>query len=346
MAEMGRTTMLTTSRIVTIALLVAAAAAATASLMTNGPDERADKPLTPLSFQLSWFHNGGYAGYYAADRQGHYAEEGLEIRFVQGGPKVDPVLSVLEGRAQIGVANASHLLKARSEGKPVRAIAVIHQLNPVLFVTMEGSGITHPSQFAGKTIRTTVANLPILQAVAQRFGITPEQYKVVQTPDLSEFYSGDVDVVTGFHFWTKNKMEKDGQRGIFMYPDNYGIHLYRNCIFTTDDFIAEDPDVIAGFLRATLTRGWLHAVREPEVAGPLIAKYAPKADVAHETRLLMAMLPLINTGEVPIGWMKPEIWTGMAETLERIGYLDRPVDADDVYTMRFLEDIYLGGVGG
>ena len=150
----------------------------------------------------------------------------------------------------------------------------------------------------------------------------------------------------GFHFGTKYILNKKKLKVNFMYPDNYGIHLYRECIFTTDDYIAEHPEVIAGFLRATLKRGWISAIREPEVAGPLIVKYAPKADVALETRFLAAMLPLINTGEVPIGWMKPEVWAAMADTLERIGYLDTPVDASDVYTMRFLEEIYLGGVGG
>lgn len=343
--------MFTTTRTLTTVLFIAAAAIA--GLIATGPDEhaegrsdeRAASAFTRITLQLPFWHSGAFAGYYAADQQGGYAEEGLAVDFRVGGNAIDPVLSVLEGKAEIGIANASHLLKARSEGRPVRAIAAIHQLNPVMFVALEASGITHPKQFAGKTIRSSAANLPILRAVTQRFGVTPDQYNVVHKYEFSQFSKGEIDILAGFHFWTKNRLEKAGLKGRYMYPDNYGIHLYRDCIFTTDDFIAERPDVIAGFLRATLKRGWISAVREPEAAGPLIVKYAPKANVAYETEFLMAMLPLINTGEVPIGWMKPEVWAEMAETLEQIGCLDRPVDAADVYTMRFLEDIDLGGVG-
>ena len=148
--------------------------------------------------------------------------------------------------------------------------------------------------------------------------------------------------MTGFHFWTKKKMERDGQAGHFMYPDNYGVHFYRDCIFATDDYIAEHPDVIAGFLRATLKHGWNYAVRNPQAAAPMIARYKPDADLAFETEFLAAMLPLINTGEDPIGWMKPEVWAEMAKTLEWIGILDGSIDATDVYTMRFVEEIYGG----
>ena len=52
------------------------------------------------------------------------------------------------------------------------------------------------------------------------------------------------------------------------------------------------------------------------------------------------MIPLINNGEVPVGWMKPEIWARMADTLYTIGALAAPMDPERLYTMRFLKDIY------
>jgi NitT/TauT family transport system substrate-binding protein len=324
--------------------IVAVAAVAFVGAVREGWDGKPPGGLTEVAVQLPWLHSGAFAGYYAADQGGAYADRGLKVRFVEGGGPIDPVRSVLEGRALFGIASANHLLQARAEGKPVRAIAVIHQLNPIVFVALEGSGITHPRQFAGKTIRASATNLPILRALARRFGIARDQYVVVDLRDTNEvyrkFYAGEIDVMTSFHFWSPSRLKKDGKKARFMYPDNYGVHFYRDTIFTTDDVIAERPDLVAGFLRATLKGGWMEAVRDPGHAGSLVVRYAPKKDVGHETAFLTAMLPLINTGENPIGWMKPKIWAAMAESLGSFGVLAGPLDPADVYTMRFLKEVY------
>jgi hypothetical protein len=41
--------------------------------------------------------------------------------------------------------------------------------------------------------------------------------------------------------------------------------------------------------------------------------------------------------------MKPEIWDGMERTLREQGILTTPLDAEDVYTMQFIQQIYEGG---
>jgi hypothetical protein len=55
---------------------------------------------------------------------------------------------------------------------------------------------------------------------------------------------------------------------------------------------------------------------------------------------MTAALPLINTGEDQIGWMRPEVWAGMADTLHDQGVLAQPVPPTTAYTLQFLEDIY------
>jgi hypothetical protein len=54
------------------------------------------------------------------------------------------------------------------------------------------------------------------------------------------------------------------------------------------------------------------------------------------------MLPLVNTGEDYIGWMKPEIWSGMEKTLREQSVLAKPLDVTEVYTLQFLQQIYKG----
>jgi len=55
---------------------------------------------------------------------------------------------------------------------------------------------------------------------------------------------------------------------------------------------------------------------------------------------MTAALPLINTGEDFIGWMKPEIWSGMEKTLREQKVITQTVDVSQVYTMQFIKEIY------
>ncbi len=327
------------------ALLIGGAAAtvATGSLLFAPALRRyGSSEPRPVGFQLSWFHNGLFAGYYAADRKGHFADEGLAVRFLEGGPTVDSVERVVTGEADLGTASAGLLIRSRMQGKPVRAIAAIHQRDPTIFLYQKGRGIRHPRDFAGKTIAASRVSEPVLAALMQRVGVAPGAYRVV-TPDRWYPYTFDgIDVWVGFLFDTEMKMRAQGFDVDVVYPDNFGVHFYRNCIFATDETIRTQPDMLTRFLRAVLLKGLPYAVEHPAEAGPLTASYAPSVDVAHETRWMTGFIPLIDTGQDPIGWMRPEIWRHMLEVLSLPGAGGPPLRPSDIHTMRFLEDIYAG----
>jgi ABC-type nitrate/sulfonate/bicarbonate transport system substrate-binding protein len=339
MADTGQTRL----KWLAAALCVAALAAAGIYFLEFRDGSGPAAPPARIVFQLPWKHSGAFAGYYMADQDGYYEQAGIDVEFREGGGPIDPIASVVEGYAQIGIASGNHLLQARAAGQPVRVISAIHQLNPIVFAVLEESGIRHPRQFAGKTIRASRTNLPILQALTMRFGVRPDSYTVVDIDDTPEVYErlyrGEIDVMTGFHFWTPNKMAKDGKSAFYMYPDDYGIHFYRDSIFTTDQFAADNPDLVERFLRASLN-GWTHAAEDASHAGVTVRKYKPEADTQHATAFFSAVLPLINTGEAPIGWMRPDVWEQMHETLNGLGLLASATDPGDVFTMRFLEKIY------
>lgn len=174
-----------------------------------------------------------------------------------------------------------------------------------------------------------------------RVGVRPDQYHEVNlgTTDLAPFYSSQAQVWGGYVTVQPLIIQKAGYKLNFIYPDDYGIHFYADTIFATDDLIATNPDLVRRFLRATL-KGWTYAVENPMAMGPMVVKYKSDADAALETAQMTASLPLINTGEDHIGWMKPEVWAGMGKTLREQAVLTRPVDVAQVYTLQFLQEIY------
>jgi NitT/TauT family transport system substrate-binding protein len=306
----------------------------------NACGQPATPALTPITVQLLWTHNATFSGFYAADQEGYYAAEGLAVTFIEGGATIDLIAPVINDTAQFGVAGADALLLARSDGKPVCAIATIDRRSPIVFGALTDSGITRPQDFVGKTIRVTPQVIPALHAMMERLGISPDQYTEVNlASDVAAFDSGQAQV---WGLYLNNfaiTLQQTGHELNYIYPDDYGVHFYGDTLFTTDEVIATQPDQVLRFVRATL-KGWTWAVENADQAGALVQKYNPNVDPVIEIAKMTASLPLVNTGEDYIGWMKSDVWAGMEQMLREQGVLTAPLDVTQVYTMQFLEEIY------
>jgi NitT/TauT family transport system substrate-binding protein len=299
-----------------------------------------DTKLIPITIQLSWTHQAEFAGLYAAEQQGYFRDEGLKVTFLEGGPTVDFIGPVADGQAQFGIAQPADLILARAAGKPVRGIAVIFRRSPIVFFSMQDFGITHPQDFIGRKIRTAVSVDQTLRAMMAKEGISEEQYERVYLPsDIKQFASGDVPVWGGFANVLLLEVQKAGYKVNIISPDDYGIHFYGDTLITTDSMIQKNPELVQRFIRATL-KGWTFALENPEMIGTYIRKYSPNANADLEADKMVASIPLINTGEDHIGWMKQESWEALAQTLRIQGDLKQPLNVDDVYTMQFLEEMY------
>jgi NitT/TauT family transport system substrate-binding protein len=310
------------------------------ALPACSPVATPEAALTPVTVQLSWTHQAEFAGFYAAEQQGYYREEGLEVSFIEGGSDVDFIAPVADGVAAFGVAQPPDLILARADGSPVRSIAAIYRRSPIVFVSHTELGITSPYEFVGKKIRSAITMDQTLQAMMKRLDIQPDQYEIVHLPgDVSLFASGEVPVWAGFINVIVLEIQRAGYEVNIIYPDNYGIHFYGDVLITTDRLITENPNLVQRFTRATL-KGWTYAVENPEAIGPIVKKYKLDADEDLESAKMTASLPLVNTGEDFIGWMKPDVWEHMADTLREQGVLRKPVDITQVYTPQFLQEIY------
>jgi NitT/TauT family transport system substrate-binding protein len=295
---------------------------------------------THITVQLSWTNQAEFAGLYAADQLGYFGEAGLQVSFLEGGPEVDFITPVIDGRALFGIAQPADVILARADNMPVRSIAVIYRRNPIVFFALADSGISRPQDFVGKKIRSTFSADQTLRAMMARIGVNADQYETEYLPsDVSLFASSDVPVWAGFINGLALEVQQTGYKLNIIYPDDYGIHFYGDVLITSDDLIRNDPDLVYRFTRAVL-KGWTYAVENPQNVGLLIQEYNPDVDPDVEIDKMTASIPFINTGENYIGWMKPEVWIAMEQTLREQGVLADTLDIEQVYTRQFLEEIY------
>ena len=320
--------------VISIALVTAAAVVIWLLTPASQP------PLQEVKFQLPWTHSASYAGFYSADSNGDYAKEGLRVEFLVGGPKIDPIELVISGKAQIGLANGAELVRARGAGMPVKAIACIYRQSPLVYITLESSGIDHPSKFGNKVIRASRQNTIVLKSMISKYDVDFDTIKVVSSNDINQLINGEIDAWSGYSSVSLARLAEQGIKTNVMHPDNFGAHFYYSCIFTTDKIINEEPDIVLGFLRASLQQGWPRAFRNPEEAAVLVKNYGPKVNIENQAKAISIMLPLVDTGTGNIGSMTAEVWDSIAQELHHQELLESQIDAGDVFDGHFLDLLY------
>ena len=316
-------------------LLTVACLALVGAMMFVASERPAEQDVAEVRLQLDWVHAPDFVGYYAADRNGYYSQGGIKVTFLPGGIKIDPTESVLSGKAEFGLASAGNLMQARADNHPVKAIACIYQRNPFAFAAKVGSGIRSPRDFEGRTIRISAQSRPLLAAVMDFVGADASGVTVVHTRDTDLFRSGEVDIWGAYLPSSIRRLRASGLDLHMVHPDDYGVHTYNQCIFTTDDMIANRPDVVRRFLDRTLA-GWRYAAENIDEVGLMVEKYGEIESPEEAMAYARATLPLFNTGNTAIGYMDTKIWLDNSNYLKNARLLPKTFDATSVFTLEFI----------
>ncbi len=305
-------------------------------------------PMDRIVLQLKWIHQSQFAGFYLAEERGYYARERLRVEFLEGGPQVEVVASLLSGKADFSVVSSELVLKSRQKDKaPVTAIAAIYGKSAVVYAAKKISGILKPADFIGKS--AAVQSLPEssgefeyqFRAMVKRQGLDISRIKLLPyDPSYASFYSGEADITAAYFSAGVVHIRSKGYEINLIWPNDYGIHFYSDTLITTDRMVARNPDLVERFLRASLL-GWRDAVGDPEAAVTATLKYARIKDRKLQIDMMTALIPLVHSGRDPIGWMQADVWRLMHRVMVDQKILDQPLaDPTQAYTMEFLERIY------
>jgi two-component system sensor histidine kinase EvgS len=298
----------------------------------------------PVTIQLRWSHQFQFAGYYAAVEKGFFKAEGLDVFLEPSLSGQDPVAPVLEGRAQYGVGDAG-ILKLRADGSPLVVLAQIFQHSPNILVTRRDSGIFSPYELQGKTIMMPtdpISGIAVKAMIMESLG-SLDSVTILPHSFDDELLGFPADAVAGCLSSVPFLYKQKGLPFNIIDPRSYGIDLYGDNLYTTEQEIREHPERVEKVRRATL-RGWTYALQHKEEIIDLIrGKYNPGLDrekLGFESKVVEQM---ILPDLVPMGELHPGRYRRIAEIFYRLdmspspevpeGLFYRPVSAfDDLLT--------------
>jgi NitT/TauT family transport system substrate-binding protein len=312
------------------------------ALSLMGCAGKTSAPNDEVTVQLSWFHTVEFAGFYAADKQGYYAEENIAVKLLPGGFDILPWKDVAEGKADFGVTGGNSLMTARAEGLPIKAIGAIFRKSPVALMSLAKLGIKTPQDMIGKRVGIISPSLDDTNdiqflSMLKKLGIDRSEMELVPIEDYSvgSLTSGAMDVSSVF---STNEPIDAKQKGIdvnLIFPQDYGVLMYANVIFTTDQMIKEKPELVERFMRATL-KGYKYAIEHPDDVSKLALQYDNTLNLEFQQATMKVEIPLIDTGSAPIGTMDTDVWQSTLDILLEQGFLKSTMDLNEVYTNDFI----------
>lgn len=302
----------------------------------------AARPATPVIVQLAWVNTVEYAGFYEAEEKGYYANENLAVKLNELGD-TSPIDQIVAGKADFGLASADVLLSARAKGAPIIAIATVYQRSPVAFISLAEKNITRPQDLIGKKVLVHFGGTTglVYRALLATQGIDSSKIEGVLRTDFSnkQLLDGEVDVMDAFITNQPVQLAQEGHQVNAILASDYGIDVYANVIFTSETTIANQPELVERFLRATV-QGMQSAIQDPKGAAALAVARNTDLSLESETESMNRSLPLLNPAGGHPGTMRAEDWEITHQILLDQGILSEPLDVKTAYTMSFLEKVY------
>ena len=311
------------------------------ALLLAGPAQAADK----ATFILDWIFYGNHVGFVAADEKGYYKAENIDVDIVRGHGSGDTVKRLGSKVGEFGYPDMGALIAGRSRGATIREIAVIIGKAPHSWVTYKKMGVSKPKDLEGKKIGSpSHASARLLfPAFASVNNIDMKKITWVNLSPpakMPSLLSGKVDVIEGYVIEEpryREQLKKEGKELVAIYHKDWGLNVYANGIATHDDIIANRPDYVRRFLRATL-KGVAWSFENPKGASEVFIK----KHVGHKMQSILAewkvSIEHLSTPEAKIngiGYMSRDRVKFTRDIVTKHLKLPKTVPLDKIYTNDF-----------
>lgn len=294
--------------------------------------------LQNTSLRLKWICQAQFAGYYTANAEKYYEEEGLRVTIDPAGPNISPIQSVSSGINEFGIAGAEQIITAIDNGVPVVAIAVIYRETPEALTSKKTLNIKEPRDLIGKTVGVVYGDDENLYRIMlKKNGIDEKSINEVPAlTGISQILTDKVDAKMAYEMNDAVLLELEGEDVNVLSFRDYGVKVYADTIFTTKEMIENNPEKVKKFLRASI-KGWREAINNPEKAINQLLEVNSSLNYEHQLGYLKGSIPIILTDQ-KIGFSEKAVWQEMIDNLYEFGTIKNKIDVNQVFTNEFLEE--------
>lgn len=292
--------------------------------------------LTPVKLQLDWYPQPEHGGFYTALVEGYYKAEGLDVTLVPL-PQYGSVAQIVStGNAEFGLGSSDQILEWDSNGLPLVAVAATMQHDPQAVMVHMNSPVHDFRDLDGRTVATQTGATWIKYVVA-RYGLKNVR-QIPTTLSIASFLADPNHIQQIFITSEPFFAQQAGAEIRTFLISSSGYDPYR-VQFASRDFVAQHPDVVAKFVRASI-RGWNAYLQHPEATNKYLLKLNPALNPAQEAYTAQTLREggFVTGGDArsaQTGRMTAARWQTNFEQLKSLGILHAVIDPTASYALQF-----------
>ncbi len=322
-------------------LLVAVLVGLSAACVAPGPLGAPGSGSRQVRLTLNAMAGGQQAGFIYAHKLGYYAEEGLDISIEEGRGSRDTAERVAATRSDFGYADALAIMQSRAAGGALTVVSTLLQTSGYAILSLQPLALTQPSDLRSRTIGATSGTTAriLLDAVLAANHIDAGDVTIVdiRPADLvSALRTGRVAAIVGTRDFHALQLQSLGESVVEMPYGDIGVPLVGLSIVASDGLIQRDPQLVEGFIRASL-RGWDAARRNPELAGRAVLEQFLAGYEGQVVTQLRSDLPLLcGPDNAVVGMPSAGSWRTTSDLYTRYQLLAVGPPIADFVTSRFI----------
>lgn len=318
--------------IATFVLVLAMAGTACSSETTTSPTTGTTAPtgggeeceqVDEIKLQLQWFIQAQFAGYFAAQDKGFYADQCLDVTIVEGGVDIVPQQQLADGAVDFALSWVPKALASREAGADIVNIAQVFQRSGTLQVSFKDAGITSAADFAGKTIGNWgFGNEYEIFAALSEEGLDPAKdvTLVQQQFDMVGLLSGDIDAAEAMTYneYAQVLEAVNPDTGELYTPDDFnvvsyeseGVGMLQDAIWADAGRLDSDEayrDIAVRFVTASL-QGWAHCRDNVEECRDIVVAKGSKLGDSHQLWQMNEINKLIWPSSNGVGMIDAAAW--------------------------------------
>ena len=226
-----------------------------------------------------------FAGIYAAQEEGYFSAEGLDVEAALYTATGTPALEkAADGTAQLAVtAQAGGMVSALADAKPVTAVAALQQHNDAGLLSIDSNHVQRPRALEGKSCTTDGS--PLQQALF-RTALTADGGDTTKVTLNTSAQSGidwavqalqsNAPAVSASYGWDGLLCKEKGLSVNFQFYADISSQLdgYPALLAVNNTFLNAHGAQVKAFLRAAW-RGYTYAAQYPDTAAALVTQRIP-----------------------------------------------------------------------
>ena len=284
-------------------LLAAATLALTAVACGGGggtpADQLAEPGRTRVTLTLNWVPYGEHAPFYYGLKKGIFARAGIDLVIRPGSGSGNTIQQVAQRKTDFGWADTPPLLKGVAAGMKIKSVGVYLQKGPSAIEFFADKHIRSPADLRGKSVGGTPGDTlyATFPAWLKANGVDQADVRVVSVDPagkISALATGEVDAIMGFfHDQAPTIENRTGRKVSYLLFTDWGMNLLGTGLVAHDEMLADNPDLVRRFVRAT-QQAWTEAAKDIPGAADAMAELAtdepPKQVLVEQLTLAVSLL--------------------------------------------------------